>query len=223
MLQPMSTSTISAYQSKVYDQFSKEIDEVYARLENNSGRDGTLVLDQIELELWLIQRVHNLGFDINRCSNFFAAGLDSLRATQIRGIILKHLNLGGRGSILPNMIIYECGNIENLAQRLIAVRTGTLGEKKDNFALIRSMVEKYSVVPDRICHELKSSQKAVIVRPRLRDSLSRLQRRLTFPDTDWSYGIPWLSCALPLPRSSPRIKDIYALPNSKWINSFRTS
>ena len=131
---------------QVYDQFSTEIDEAYARLENNTGKEGNFSPDFGELQCWLIARFEEVGFRINSQTEFFAAGIDSLKATQMRGIILRGLNLGGRGSSLPNMILYECGNVKNLATKIIDVRQGRV-QKEDHFTLMKKMTEHYSIMP----------------------------------------------------------------------------
>ncbi|KAK8030462.1 NRPS-like protein biosynthetic cluster [Apiospora arundinis] len=55
-------------------------------------------------------------------ADFFAAGLDSLRAAQIRRLLLQNVDLGGRS--LPTNAVYDAGNVAELARRLYAMSMG---------------------------------------------------------------------------------------------------
>ncbi|KAK6855696.1 hypothetical protein PG995_007847 [Apiospora arundinis] len=55
-------------------------------------------------------------------ADFFAAGLDSLRAAQIRRLLLQSVDLGGRS--LPTNAVYDAGNVAELARRLHAMSMG---------------------------------------------------------------------------------------------------
>jgi hypothetical protein len=108
-----------------------------------------LVLDLPELECWLIKRFRELGFELDKYSEFFSSGVDSLKAIQIRGLIIQNLDLGGNGPFLPSMLAYECGNIMRLSQKLFDLRVGSESETKDELILRGEMIEQYSVLPKR--------------------------------------------------------------------------
>lgn len=73
-----------------------------------------MALESPELETWLISRFAELGVKIDAQSDFFAAGVDSLRAIQMRGIIVRHLDLGGKGVKLSSMVVYDLSYIFTL-------------------------------------------------------------------------------------------------------------
>jgi len=64
-------------------------------MENNN--EGNLELEIPELEQWIISTFSDrLGIPIqNRESDFDASGVGSLKAIQMRGLIINTLNLGG--------------------------------------------------------------------------------------------------------------------------------
>ena len=123
------------------------IKNTYASSESNGVCQGTLVLELPELETWLISRFAELGVDIDAQSDFFAADVDSLKAIQMRGLIVRRLDLGGKGVRLPSMLIYDCGNIERLARSLYGIRKGETCEGNDEVALMREIIERYSILP----------------------------------------------------------------------------
>jgi hypothetical protein len=108
-----------------------------------------LALDLSELESWLIIRFRELGFELNKSSDFFASGVDSLKAIQIRGLIIQSLDLGGNGASLSSMLVYDCGNIMRLSQKLFDVRVGSESEAQDEIILMGEMIEQYSALPKR--------------------------------------------------------------------------
>ena len=64
-------------------------------MENNN--EGNLELEIPELEHWIISTFSDRpGIPIqNSESDFHVSGVDGLKATQMRGLIIKTLNLGG--------------------------------------------------------------------------------------------------------------------------------
>jgi hypothetical protein len=84
------------------------IKEAYVRLESSRANKGTLILEIPELENWLISEFKKLGIEIDAKSDFFAAGVDSLKVIQVRGLIIKNLDLGGDIANLGSMIVYDC-------------------------------------------------------------------------------------------------------------------
>ena len=86
---------------------------------------------------------------MNTGSDFFSSGVDSLKAIQIRGLIIQTLDLGGNERALPSMIVYDCGNIITLSRKLFGLRMGKEIQNEDELTLMRDMIQHYSVFPER--------------------------------------------------------------------------
>jgi hypothetical protein len=135
--------------AQLYREFEAVIEATYARLDGSQGQSGNLVLKLPELESWLITRFHELGFELDKYSDFFASGVDSLKAIQITGLIIQSFDFGGNGASLPSMLVYDCGNIVRLSQKLFSLRVGSESETQDEIILMGEMIEQYSVLPKR--------------------------------------------------------------------------
>ncbi|KAL8663293.1 MAG: hypothetical protein Q9168_008120 [Polycauliona sp. 1 TL-2023] len=103
---------------RMYDSFEKEINEAYVQLDHTV--EGTLQLDVPGLEEHLLHTARALiGHSLeNKTTDFFQAGMDSLRALQLRGSIVKEIDLRGNGKHLKENIVFETANVENLARHL---------------------------------------------------------------------------------------------------------
>ncbi|KAI0526483.1 putative NRPS-like enzyme [Xylaria bambusicola] len=77
-----------------------------------------------ELEEYVFQVVRDrVGIQVpDYATDFFAAGVDSLRAAQVRRLLQQELDLDGHS--LPTNVVYDAGNVANLAARLYSMRTG---------------------------------------------------------------------------------------------------
>ncbi|KAL8933717.1 MAG: hypothetical protein Q9216_006236 [Gyalolechia sp. 2 TL-2023] len=130
---------------QVYLAYEKEISEVYDRLEQQ--QEGTLQLEVPELEEHIIRLGRGLlGEQLeNKTSDFFSAGMDSLRAIQLRSLIIKDLDLGGNSKSLNQNIVFETSNVENLARHLYDLRKGHTSDIEDAKKLMERLTEKYSV------------------------------------------------------------------------------
>lgn len=129
----------------IYEQFADLINSIYEAAES-SNKVQSLQLIIPELENWILENVRAQGYDIeDATTDFFAAGMDSLQAIHLRGVIIKNLDLGGRESECTAMIVFDCGNAQRLAQRLHAIRTGDHFENEKERAMdtMRRFIEKY--------------------------------------------------------------------------------
>ncbi|KAL8680911.1 MAG: hypothetical protein Q9186_002923 [Xanthomendoza sp. 1 TL-2023] len=148
----------SMIRPQMYRTFEKEIDDAYGRLEH--VQEGTLQLEVSDLEEHLL----NIGIQLvgeqlkTKTTDFFTAGMDSLRAIQMRGLIVKDLDLGGNSKDLSQNIVFETANVENLAKHLYEVRQGHASETKDWKIVMKGLKEKYSVFQTH-----KSSSEHVVV------------------------------------------------------------
>jgi acyl-coenzyme A synthetase/AMP-(fatty) acid ligase len=109
------TDKNSVIRAQVYRAFAQQIEELYTRMETQRG---SLRLSLPAIEQFL-KRVFEdiIGSEILSVeTDFFSVGVDSLRAIQMRRVIQKTLDLGGRE--LSSNVVYEHQNPKKLAQYL---------------------------------------------------------------------------------------------------------
>ena len=129
----------------IYKQFADLIDTVYAAAESSS-KVQSLQLPVPELENWILGIIRARGYELEDANtDFFTAGMDSLQAIHLRGVILKNLDLGGRESECTSMIVFDCGNTQRLARRLHAIRTGENSENERGMDIrtVNRFIDKY--------------------------------------------------------------------------------
>ena len=129
----------------IYEQFADLIDTVYAAAESFS-KVQSLQLPMPELENWILGNIRARGYELEDANtDFFTAGMDSLQAIYLRGVILKNLDLGGRESECTSMIVFDCGNTQRLARRLHAIRTGENSENERGMDIctVNRFIDKY--------------------------------------------------------------------------------
>ena len=136
----------SIIRAKIYKEFAEKIDNVYRILE--AGEEGTIALDTTSLELYLIERFKTeLEVSLlNADTDFFASGIDSLKAIHMRGIIIKDLDLGGHARNVSQNIVFETGNAARLARYLYGLRTEGPAQfiHEHEIEEITAMIRKYS-------------------------------------------------------------------------------
>lgn len=121
------TDKSSIRRGLIYKEFSRVIDRVYQSLE--SGKGDSLRLSVPELEHWILDVMAEMGHIIpDANTDFFASGVDSLKAIQLRTKILNSIDLGGHESECTSTIVYDCGTPSRLAIRLYKIRTGNFLE-----------------------------------------------------------------------------------------------
>lgn len=159
---------------RVYAEFNGQIEEAYDRLDGREN--GGLVLDLPAMESYIMQTFSTaLGIhlsDLNQ--DFFAAGVDSLKAIQVRHVLQKTLDLGGQ--ILAMNAIYNAQNAKGLALQLFSLRKGVVdGCSKDFCAsddvLMKQFIAKYSTtrnwVPKQATMDSSDLGESTVVRERL--------------------------------------------------------
>jgi hypothetical protein len=110
-----------------------------------------------------MERFGELGIKLNKDSDFFSAGVDSLKAIHIRGLIIQTLDLGGNGRSLPSMIVYDCGNIMALSRKLFGLRICKESQTEDELASMKGMIRQYSVFPERQSPASSAPRESVVV------------------------------------------------------------
>jgi hypothetical protein len=137
------TDKKSVIRAQVYRQFADQIENMYARLD--SEREGLLQLDLAGLEECLQTIFRDIvGVPIDTMeTDFFTAGVDSLKAIQVRRIIQKTVALNGHE--LPQNIVYNKGNIKKLAWYLhsLVSQIETLADDEEQTSMT-SLIERYS-------------------------------------------------------------------------------
>ena len=135
----------SIIRPQMYRAFEKEIDDAYARLDQQ--QEGDLRLDLAGLEKHLLMVGSEvLGTQLeSKTADFFTAGMNSLGAIQMRGMIIKGLDLGGNSKRLSQNVVFETSNVENLAKHLEQLRHGHNALVNDWGIVMRGMIQKYSV------------------------------------------------------------------------------
>ncbi|KAE8356404.1 hypothetical protein BDV28DRAFT_127265 [Aspergillus coremiiformis] len=133
----------SVIRAQVYVRYADVIEDAYTRLEQNA--DGTLELDHSSTETHLMRLCREeLGFSISSVnSDFFAEGVDSLKAIHLRRLILRDFRILNSKSISQN-IVFEAGNIARLAENIQAIQSGQVTKVEDETSLMPGLIEKYS-------------------------------------------------------------------------------
>ena len=134
----------SIIRAQVNEKFADYIDEMYHRLADD--QEGDLQLDLAGIESFLKDSYEDVvGTTLESLdTDLFNAGVDSLKAIQIRRAIQRTLDLGGKR--LSSNIIYEHENLDALAKYLFSLSPGghDLSEHEDKTQLIKGLIEKYS-------------------------------------------------------------------------------
>ena len=115
------TDKESIKRAQIYRVFAKDIEAVYEKLEN--ANIGTLRLDIPQIEDWVMKTFREaLGVHLSsNKDDFFAAGVNSLQAIQMRGLILKEMDIGGNSRKLGQNVIFDTANVARLAKQLYAL------------------------------------------------------------------------------------------------------
>lgn len=185
------TDKMSIKRAQIYRQFSKEMEAMYERLEY--AGTGMLKLDVSELEEWLVQTFKE-ALSVQLASNeddFFAAGVNSLQAIQMRGLIMKDLDLGGNSRKVSPNIVFDTGNVTRLAKHLYALRLNeTIREDEgDEIHEMEAMIEKYSTFKNHIPGSDPVPERHIVVLTGATGSLGAhlLSQLLTHPDVHYVY------------------------------------
>ena len=140
------TDKESIKRAQMYFVFAKEIEAVYEKLDYAST--GTLQLEIPEIEQWLMRTFRealNIRF-LSKDDDFFAAGVNSLQAIQMRGLILRDLDVGGNSKKVGQNVIFDTGNMARLAKHLYALRIDktTPLDMVDGVKEMEALIAKYS-------------------------------------------------------------------------------
>ena len=157
------TDKSSIKRVQVYREFAPIIDEIYAKLKNSTG--GDLQLEVPALESWILKAFkESLGVELDSPeTDFFLAGVDSLKAIQMRGLIVRSIDLGGNASKCASMVVADCGNAVRLAKVLYALRMDEEMKSDDEIEAMQAMIDKYSIFQKHVPGNAPTPKRSTIV------------------------------------------------------------
>jgi hypothetical protein len=129
-----------------YRMFEDVIEKLYNKDTPTNGAKKQLNLKELEEYIFRVVRDH-AGIDVpDYETDFFAAGVDSLRAAQLRRLLQQELDLGGNS--LTTNVVYDTGNVARLAGALYAMRTGEQlqnghSNEKSDIATMEDLISEY--------------------------------------------------------------------------------
>ncbi|KIA75990.1 NRPS-like enzyme [Aspergillus ustus] len=133
----------SMIRAQVYLRYADAIEDLYTRLEQQPS--GTLKGNLTTIETHIMQLFRDeirLAIPDPK-SEFFAVGVDSLKAIHLRRLILRDFEIADSKSLSQN-VVFETGSISNLAAHIHAVQEGQIIEEEDQVCLMQDLVSKYS-------------------------------------------------------------------------------
>ena len=189
----------SIIRAQVYKAFQKEIDDAYTRLDEH--HEGTMKLGLPDLKEYLLALgQQTIGPHLKDThEDLFTLGMNSLQAIQMRGAILRDLHLGGNGKKLSQNVVFEQGNIANLAKRLDDLRFSRSSENEKPIETLKSLISKYSVTasfePEKAENGHESGRNVIVSRHGLNWSREPCTDRASA--SHWRHGRPWCTFASP--------------------------
>ncbi|GKT93887.1 NRPS-like enzyme [Colletotrichum tofieldiae] len=135
-----------------YKQFGDLIEDVYRRFEapkDDVAGGDLLTLDLPQLEDHLLDIFRSkLGFSkVEKDTDFFEAGVDSLQASTARGHIQRGVDLGGK--TLGQNVVFEYPNVLSLSKHVYSLRTGESMDAEDEIEFMKKLIAKYSNFNER--------------------------------------------------------------------------
>ena len=169
----------SIIRAQVNEVFADYIDEMYHSLEGD--QEGDLQLDLAGIESFLKDTYKDVaGTTLESLDiDLFNAGIDSLKAIQMRRIIQKTLDLNGNH--LSSNIIYEYGNFETLAKYLFSLSPGghDISGNEDKTLVMKGLIQKYSSFGETVVRSLASAQRKLSHPPTYSEA-----------DPNWGHRLP---------------------------------
>jgi len=128
------------------DRLADIIDDTYARFERGESRSRSTAQVEVLHGEELRKLVHHtvrdvLGRDIDGSTDFFAAGVDSIKAMRIRATLMNRVDLGGR--TLSSNVLYERGNIDSLCA-FLGDSTSTSSTSASVDQIAQDLVKRYT-------------------------------------------------------------------------------
>lgn len=140
----------SMIRAQVYQQYSEVINRIYDKMEQVTDNDlhpDLLHLDLSATQSYLLRLCRDdLGVPISGIdADFYAEGVDSLKAIHLRRLILRRFKFAGHADhIMCRNVVYETGSISRLAHHICDLQSGENISRVGNSTAISSLVSKYS-------------------------------------------------------------------------------
>ncbi|PLB40323.1 putative NRPS-like enzyme [Aspergillus candidus] len=133
----------SMIRAQVYAKYDSVINEMYTRVEHSA--EGSLILSLDATKSHLLRLCQDeLGFPLSGANGeFFAEGMDSLKAIHLRRLILRDFRIEDSKRIGQN-IVFETGSVSRLAEQIVAVQSGQETIVEDEVSLMPGLIERYS-------------------------------------------------------------------------------
>lgn len=150
----------SMIRAQVYEYYADLIESIYANAERD---DGGLRLDFAETQSLLLQLCdEELGVSLSSPdADFFAEGIDSLKAIHLRRLILQTFDFDQEE--MGQNVVYETGSVARLAEYICAMQSGGHSPVvEDDTEVMKSLIRKYSVFQEHIPRSNISSLKSVV-------------------------------------------------------------
>ena len=136
----------SIIRAKVYKTYHTQIQAAYERLEHPST--GGMILGLADLETFLMRLIKDeLGIKlVDAQTDFHRAGMDSLRAIQLRAHILKRV---ANSRPLSSNIVFDTGNVQRLAQHVLSTTNLGLGNtnqeaEEESLLLMQEIIDTFA-------------------------------------------------------------------------------
>jgi carbohydrate kinase (thermoresistant glucokinase family) len=132
----------SVIRQAFYKQFATDIEASYDLVATANGDLKTFTIPELEAFVHdTIARSLPEAKDIDRTTDFFSVGLDSLQSIQVRTTILKTVDIGHKK--LGQNVVFDYPSIALLSAHLYALRTGTAEDHVSVLTSMQDLIEKY--------------------------------------------------------------------------------
>lgn len=134
----------SMIRAQVYLQHANLINSIYTKAER--AAEGDLQLNLAATRSRLMQLCHDdLGIPISNVdANFFAEGIDSLKAIHLRRLVLRSFKFDV-GKCPAQNVVFEMGNVSRLSEHIYALQNGKKVTTESDASVMTGLIKKYSV------------------------------------------------------------------------------